>query len=133
MNTVVCTYLAYLAIGIAMTAWVGRTLHKNGRIFLVDSFQANEPLADSINHLLLAGFYLINVGFVTLAMKSGEKPQDFQSLLEVLSGKVGMVLLVLGVMHFLNLYIFNKMRKRALLHSVPPPLPAQGRVAVAIP
>jgi hypothetical protein len=131
VNAIVCTYLSYLAIAIAMTAWVGRTLHKNGRIFLVDSFLGNEALADSINHLLLAGFYLINVGFITLAMKSGEKPSDFQSLLEVLSNKIGLVLLVLGAMHFFNLYIFNRMRKRALLHDAPPPLPAQGRVNVA--
>ncbi|MDB6173651.1 MAG: hypothetical protein JWL59_2962 [Chthoniobacteraceae bacterium] len=133
MNATVYTYLSYLAIGITMTAWVGRTLHRNGRIFLVDSFLGNEAMADSVNHLLLAGFYLINVGFITLAMKSGEKPADFQSLLEVLSSKVGLVLLVLGGMHFFNLYIFNRMRKRALLHGAPPPIPAQARVAVVTP
>ncbi|MDB6156270.1 MAG: hypothetical protein JWL90_4723 [Chthoniobacteraceae bacterium] len=133
MNATVYTYLSYLAIGITMTAWVGRTLHRNGRIFLVDSFLGNEAMADSVNHLLLAGFYLINVGFITLAMKSGEKPADFQSLLEVLSSKVGLVLLVLGGMHFFNLYIFNRMRKRALLHGAPPPIPAQARVTVVAP
>ena len=124
-------YLAYLVISIAMTVWVGRTLHKNGRIFLVDSFLGNDPLADSVNHLLLVGFYLINVGFITLALKYGVKPDDFASLLETLSSKVGLVLLVLGGMHFFNLYVFAKMRRRAMLHGAPPPLPAQGRVNVA--
>ena len=56
MNYIVCTYLAYLAISVALTVWVARTLHKNGRIFLVDSFHGNEKLADSINHLLVVGF-----------------------------------------------------------------------------
>src|SRR5678809_71887 len=67
-------YLIYLTISITLTVWVARTLHKNGRIFLVDSFLGNEQLADSVNHLLVVGFYLINIGYVSLALKYGEKP-----------------------------------------------------------
>jgi len=131
MNPVVWTYLAYLAISVALTIWVAQTLHKNGRVFLVDSFHGNEALADSINHLLLVGFYLINIGYVTLAMKYGEKPADLQGALEALSTKIGAVLLILGVMHFFNLYVFSKMRRRALLNGAPPPIPPQARVPVA--
>src|ERR1043166_65448 len=123
----VCTYLVYLAISIALTVWVARTLHKNGRIFLVDSFLGNEALADSVNHLLVVGFYLVNTGFVTLALKYGEKAVDAQTALEILSSKIGLVLVVLGAMHFFNLYVFSKMRRRALPHQpIPPPLPLQS-------
>ena len=131
MTPVVYTYIAYLAISVPLTVWVARTLHKNGRIFLVDSFLGNEPLADSINHLLVVGFYLVNIGFVSLALQYGEKPTDLQGVFEALSTKIGVVMLVLGAMHFFNLAVFSKMRRRALLHSAPPPLPPQGRVAVA--
>ena len=130
MNYIVCTYALYLAISIALTVWVARTLHKNGRLFLVDAFHGNEALADSINHLLLVGFYLMNIGYVTLALKYGDKAASLQELLEVLSTKIGAVLLILGAMHFFNLYVFSKMRKRALLHGAPPPLAPQARVAV---
>lgn len=130
MTPTVWTYLIYLIISIALTIWVARTLHKNGRIFLVDSFAGNEPLADSINHLLVVGFYLVNVGFVSLALKYGDKAADLQGVFESLSTKVGCVMLVLGAMHFFNLIVFSKMRRRALLHAAPPPLPPQGRVAV---
>ena len=130
MNYIVCTYALYLAISIALTVWVAKTLHKNGRLFLVDAFHGNEPLADSINHLLLVGFYLINVGYVSLALKYGDKAASVQELLEVLSTKIGAVLLILGGMHFFNLYVFNTMRKRALLHSAPPPLPPDARTPV---
>src|ERR1041384_5405312 len=117
-------YLVYLAISVALTIWVARTLHKNGRIFLVDSFLGNEPLADSVNHLLVVGFYLVNVGFVTLALKYGDKATDAQTALEILSSKVGLVLVVLGVMHFFNLYVFAKLRRRATQHrQMPPVLP----------
>src|SRR5215510_14088615 len=102
----VWSYVAYLAISVALTIWVARTLHKNGRIFLVDSFLGNEALADSVNHLLVVGFYLINIGFVTLALKYGDKATDTQTGLEILSTKVGLVLLVLGFMHFFNLGVF---------------------------
>jgi len=119
----VWTYVAYLLISVALTVWVARTLHKNGRIFLVDSFLGNEALADSVNHLLVVGFYLMNVGYVTLALKYGDKPTDARTALEILSTKVGLVLVVLGVMHFFNLFIFSKMRHRATSHRRPPVLP----------
>src|SRR5437763_16632792 len=110
LNATVWMYLAYLAISVALTVWVARTLHKNGRIFLVDSFLGNEGLADSVNHLLVVGFYLINIGFVTLALKYGDKATDAQTALEILSSKVGLVLVVLGVMHVFNLFVFTQLR-----------------------
>jgi len=129
MNITVTTYIAYLGLSIAATVWVGHTLHKHGRIFLVDAFHGNGPLADSINHLLLVGFYLMNIGYVVLALKTNQKPDSAEVAFEVLSTKIGVVLLVLGAMHFFNLYVFSRMRKRALLHGAPPPLPPEARLA----
>ena len=114
MKLILWTHLAYLVISIALTVWVARTLHKNGRIFLVDCFHGNEGLADSVNHLLVVGFYLINVGFVTLALRFGVLAGDMKEALESLSTKVGLVLLVLGAMHFFNLAVFTSCRRRAL-------------------
>jgi len=107
------TYLMYLAISVALTVWVARTLSKNGRIFLVNSFESDERLADSVNHLLVVGFYLINMGYVTLALKLGDKPVTTQEAIEFLSTKVGLVLLVLGAMHFFNVFVIAKWGKRA--------------------
>ena len=113
MNIVVSTYLIYLAISIALTIWVAHTLHKNGRIFLVDVFHGNEALADSVNHLLVVGFYLINFGYVSLALKLGYIINTAQEGIEALSVKIGMVLIVLGGMHFFNLFVFSRMRRRS--------------------
>jgi hypothetical protein len=128
-STTLWAYILYLLISVGITVWVAHTLHKNGRIFLVDSFLGNEQLADSVNHLLVVGFYLINVGFVSLALKIGLKPRDTVEGVEYLSTKIGLVLLVLGAMHFFNLYVFNKMRKRALLRSHRPPVEPEGFLA----
>src|SRR5262245_609847 len=122
---VVGAYIAYLFISIALTVWVARTLVKNGRVFLVDSFLGNESLADSVNHLLAVGFYLINVGYIALALKYGEKPIDLAQAIEILSTKLGLVLLVLGGMHFFNIYVFSRMRRRALLRNQKPPVPPE--------
>src|SRR3954462_13733470 len=101
---VVYAYAAYLTLSIALTVWVARTLSKAGRIFLVDSFLGNQELADSVNRLLVVGFYLLNAGYVSLALKYGPKPSELSGAIEALSPKVGLVLLVLGGMHFFNLY-----------------------------
>lgn len=126
MNYTVWSYLAYLAASVGLTVWVAQTLHKNGRIFLVDSFEGNEKLADSVNHLLVVGFYLINVGYVSLALKYGKKPTDTVEAIESFSTKIGIVLLVLGAMHFFNMYVFTRMRRRAMLRNEPPPVEPQG-------
>src|SRR5829696_3303327 len=113
MSFVVISYLAYVLISVTLTVWVARTLHRNGRVFLVEAFHGNEHMADSVNHLLVVGFYLINVGYITLALKYGEKPTDVQGAVEFLSTKVGLVLVVLGAMHFFNMFNFDKMRRKA--------------------
>jgi hypothetical protein len=130
MTLGITTYLIYLSVSIALTIWVARTLHKNGRVFLVDVFHGNEALADSVNHLLVVGFYLINFGYVSLALKLGYEVATPQEGIEALSVKVGMVLLVLGAMHFFNLFIFSRMRRRASLVNGPPPVPPDGYTRV---
>jgi hypothetical protein len=122
MSPLVPTYVVYLLISIALTVWVARTLHKGGRVFLVDVFHGNSELADSINHLLVVGFYLVNLGYVALALKVREVVVDAQDSIEVLSVKIGLVLLVLGGMHFVNLYVFSRLRRRAMYGDTPPPV-----------
>lgn len=114
----VITYAVYLAISIGLTIWVARTLFKNGRVFLVDVFHGNEPLADSVNHLLVVGFYLINLGYVCLQMRIGEAIGSAQDAMVALATKIGLVLLVLGGMHFVNLIIFSKVRSSAVRQRV---------------
>ena len=124
MTTAVYIYIAYTIASIAMTVWVARTLHKNGRIFLLDAFKDKEEMADSVNHLLVVGFYLINIGFILLFLRLGTKPETLVEGIEYIATKLGVVLLVLGFMHFFNMFNFNRMRKKGRSHAatgeVPP-------------
>ena len=129
MNAMVITYLIYIGISIGLTVWVARTLFRNGRVFLVDVFAGNEHLADSVNQLLVVGFYLINLGYVSLALKVQQHVSLAYESIEVLSWKVGLVLLVLGGMHFFNLWLFSKIRSRSALRQAPPPVPADRHIA----
>jgi hypothetical protein len=122
MYIVIC-YFAYLAVSLSATIWVAQTLRHNGRSFLIDAFHGNRELADSVNHLLVVGFYLINIGYVTLALHTGAKVETVRSSVELVCDKLGLVLIVLGVMHFLNLYVFNRLRRRGQADLRPPLLP----------
>ena len=112
MDILVLTYVAYVVLSVVLTVWVAQTLHKNGRVFLIEVFHGDESLADSVNHLLVVGFYLINFGYVSLALKLGYEINNMRESIEALSWKVGLVLLVLGGMHFFNLFVFNRIHRR---------------------
>ena len=106
-------FMAYIVITIAMTIWVARTLSTNGYVFLVEAFGARPELAQSINHMLVVGFYLINIGFVLLALRYGVRPFDVPGAIEYVSTKVGLAMLVLGAMHFLLMYVITKYGRHA--------------------
>jgi hypothetical protein len=136
-SIIVTAYLTYLLISISLTIWVARTLYKRGAIFLVEAFHGNAELADSVNHLLVVGFYLINIGFVSLALKTADVINNSRAAIEMLSDKMGLVLLILGVMHFFNLYVFSQIRRSARLNRGPltptPPVAPDAMLKVAIP
>ncbi len=124
------TYVVYIAVSSAFTVWVGRTIYKNGRVFLIDVFHGNETLADSVNHLLVCGFYLIGFGYISLALKLGYEVINGQGAIEALSLKVGTVLMVLGLMHFFNLFLFTHLRRIKLARHHDPPVGPDDFTAV---
>jgi hypothetical protein len=133
-TTIIVSYIVYLLISVGLTIWVARTLHKRGAIFLVDAFHGNAELAASVNHLLVVGFYLINIGFVSLALKSGAVIATSRAAIEMLSDKLGFILLVLGGMHFFNLLVFSRIRAHGQ-HNGPrrPPVAPDAVLRVAVP
>jgi hypothetical protein len=119
-------YLAYLAISVGLTVWVATTLARNGLIFLEDVF-ADGKLARAVNQLLVMGFYLLNLGYVAVAMTSHKTIPDASTALETLSTKLGLVLLVLGVLHFSNVFFLGRYRRGRLRQQQGvPPLPPAG-------
>jgi hypothetical protein len=114
MNLIILLYGIYLAITIGLTVWVARTLFRNGKLFLVDIFHGNGELAQAVNNLLLVGFYLVNIGYAVYTLQIWQKAVTGREVVEILSVKIGVIILILGAMHFLNMFIFFKLRKRAI-------------------
>lgn len=128
MDHKVWMYLAYLAISVGLTVWVATTLSRNGMVFLEDVFQ-DSKLAKAVNQLLVMGFYLLNLGYVAVAMTSTASIPTTAEALETLSWKIGLVLLVLGVLHFFNVFFLNRYRRgRLRQQQQQPPLPPIGRL-----
>jgi hypothetical protein len=115
------TYLLYLLVSIVLTVWVGQTLQRNGQVFLDDAFE-NERLAESVNHLLVVGFYLLNLGYVAVALKISGPILGGSGAMEALAMKLGLVLLVLGGVHFGNLFVLSRFRRRRMLEKAAPPV-----------
>jgi hypothetical protein len=106
------SYGLYLLISIAMTIWVAHTLSSNGEVFLVQCFGHNEAVAKSTNHLLVVGFYLINIGWILLTIAYGAEPTTWTEAIKFVSTKVGLAVLVLGLMHFFNMHAIAKFGRK---------------------
>ena len=102
----------YLVISIALTVWVARTLSKNGIVFLIECFGHDEVLARSTNHLLVVGFYLVNLGWILLTLRYGAEPQSVAGAIKFLASKIGLVVVVLGAMHFFNMNAIAKFGRK---------------------
>jgi hypothetical protein len=122
-------YVTYATLSVALTVWLARTLFRNGAVFLRAVFDAE--LADAVNRLLVVGFYLLNLGYACLLLKAHNYSDTPIQAIEILAEKMGMLLLSLGVVHFFNLYLFQRMRRRAQLTTLPPPVSPQLHIGAA--
>ncbi|MEU4525387.1 hypothetical protein [Amycolatopsis sp. NPDC024027] len=123
MDLIIVAYALYLLLSIPLTVLVARTLSKHGRTFLTEVFADSPGLANAVNQLLVVGFYLVSLGFVTLFLTSSTRELTARGVFELLSVKIGTVALVLGVMHLLNVLVFNGIRRRHLAPPLPAPAP----------
>jgi hypothetical protein len=109
MDLTLFEYVVYLGASVVLTVWVGRTLYVNGRRFLVE-VMADDGLAESVNHLLLVGFYLVNIGVAALLVNATGRLETPADMVRTLATQLGIVLLVLGGMHFTNLFVLQRLR-----------------------
>jgi hypothetical protein len=112
-------YFIYIAASAFLTVWVSRTLFRNGRAWLVSVFK-EEGLADSVNRLLVVGFYLINFGAAALLINAGGAPGSVADMIQETVTRVGGVALVLGFMHFFNLFVLYVIRRSGRTRPAPP-------------
>lgn len=123
-------YAVYAAVSVGLTVWLARTLGNNGRVFLLDVFPDHPDMARAVNELLVVGFYLVNFGYACLLLRGGSAG-TVTTAVETLATKLGYLLLSLAVMHFANLYVFHRIRRRARAATLPAPVEPHGRMALS--
>lgn len=118
-NLIVSTYLVYIPVAIMLTFFVARVFFKNSKVFMLDIFRGREEIAMSTNRLFEVGFYLLNLGFALFFMRIQNTLQQFdrQDMFEVLSYKIGVLAVFLGLMVFFNLYMLFRGKKKAKQHN----------------
>lgn len=128
-------YVIYLPIAVGLTLFVARILFKNAKVFMMDIFNGREEIALSTNKLFEVGFYLINIGFALKIMEIVDKyknPLDTgQEVVEILAHKLGGFSIYLGIMLFLNLFMFFRGKKKAREARNPKPTPAPRKPILA--
>lgn len=115
-SKIIIGYLIYLPIVIILTIYVSKMLFKNGKYFMLDIFKGQEDIALATNKLFEIGFYLINIGWALLILKisySSTTEMSSQTLIEILSRKIGGFSIYLGVMLFINLFFFFRGRRKS--------------------
>jgi hypothetical protein len=124
-QNLVTVYIAYAGASVGLTIWLARTLSKSGEVFLDDVFVDNPRMAPAVNRLLVVGFYLLNLGYAFVTLKAGADSLTAVQAMETLAAKLGALLISLGVIHFGNMYLFHRIRRRSQIRLAPPPVKPQ--------
>lgn len=95
----------YLFFSTYITVYVGRVLFTNGRPFLLGMLMGQPALTDSVNRILLTGYYLVNLGYVGVTLTMHPPASTLTGMVASISTSVGRIMLTLGVMHFVNIAI----------------------------
>ena len=108
LNTI--GYLIYLPITAYITIVVGDKCHKHG-IHYIKSILKNDPIAYSINNLLLIGYYLVNLGYALISIMHWNIISTTPKLIEEISLRTAYIILLLTLLHYTNiigLSLWNK-------------------------
>jgi hypothetical protein len=130
MNDLIVVYAAYAVCAVALTVWLAHTLYTNGAVFLEEVFEGRE-IAIAVNRLLVTGFFMINLGYAMFLLKSNAAPNATRAV-ELLVQKLGILLLTLAAVHFVNVYVFWRLRRRNEVRHLPPPVAPQRHVPVEV-
>lgn len=110
LGTYYCTYLGCCALLIGL---LGLIFHRSGAIFLNNAFAGNHTLARAVGRLLDVGFYLLSLGYVGLSCVPDWEINDHAALAKSLIGKIGGLLVVMGVGHTFNLLLLALFKQRS--------------------
>jgi len=114
MNTL--AYIIYLLITYLVTVHVGLAFYRNGRVYILNLLVGDEALTDSINKILLTGYYLLNLGYAAVMISFWETIETYAELIASIGIMTGRILITLGIIHFFNMAVIYFISKRKSIH-----------------
>jgi hypothetical protein len=117
----IAIYVVYAAVAVALTAWLARTLFRSGTAFLHDVFEDRPALAEAVNRLLVVGFYMLNLGYAFYIFRLSRGLDAFEAV-QFLVNRLAFLLVSLAMLHFVNVFVFWRIRSRREQRQLPPPV-----------
>jgi hypothetical protein len=102
MNTL--SFIIYLLITWFITVHVGLIFYRNGKSYILNLL-GDEKLTLFINRILLIGYYLLNLGYVTMTIRFGKTIHSWAEVITSICTRTGKIMCMLGVIHFFNMAI----------------------------
>jgi len=125
-NAIVVIVL-YVGVAVGLTVWLARTLFRSGTAFLHDVFIDKPELADSVNRLLVVGFYMLNLGYALFILRAVRDLDGFQAT-QFLVNRLALLLVSLAGIHFVNVAVFWRIRTHREQRHLPNPVAPQARL-----
>jgi len=130
-SNLVWVYAVYAACAVTLTVWLAITLYRNGAVFLEEVFDRKE-IAVAVNRLLVTGFFMVNLGYAMFLIETNSPTASTADAVQLLVRKLGILLLTLAAVHFVNVYVFWKLRRRNEVRHLPPPVAPQRHVTTGV-
>lgn len=112
MNSNIIAYLIYIIVTLYIIYWLGRMFHRNGRVFILQLYEGDTEATDTINNILLIAYYLFNIGYAFLKLRTWEKVWSAAQLVSSLSHHLGLLILILAVTHYFNMLLLYFLSKK---------------------
>lgn len=131
----VTIWLVYGIAAVSLTFLVARTLQQHGAVFLQALFSGNGDLARAVNGLLVVGFYMLSVGYSALLLGSANLTEVHTGAdaVMLLVDRLGLLLVSLGIIHFVNMWVFYRLGSRGALRLSAPAAVGTGRMGALEP
>ena len=126
-GNIITVYIIYAVVAVSLTAWLARTLFRNGTEFLHDVFEDRPRLADAVNRLLVVGFYMLNLGYALHILRASRGLDAFGAV-QFLVNRLALLLVTLALLHFVNVFVFWRIRAHREQRTLPPPVVPQAVV-----
>ena len=120
----------YVAAAVGLTVWLARTLFHNGAAFLQDVFEDKPGLAEAVNRLLVTGFYMLSLGYSLYILRASRGLDGFAAT-QFLVNRLAIMLVSLAAIHFVNVFVFWRIRARREQRHLPTPIAPNATVPPA--